>query len=68
MDSFYCRFPENDCSFDGLLTLLRECLCIKIGLMSIQRLQTACSDLLNYLQKPSNCPNMIRLPTNALRL
>ena len=22
--NFYCRFPENDCSFDGLLTLLRE--------------------------------------------
>ena len=21
---FYCRFPEGDCSFDGLLTLLRE--------------------------------------------
>ena len=21
---FYCRFPENNCSFDGLLTLLRE--------------------------------------------
>ena len=26
--NFYCRFPENDCSFDGLLTLLRKCLCI----------------------------------------
>ena len=26
LDSFYliCRFPENDCSFDGLLTLIRE--------------------------------------------
>ena len=22
--NFYCRFPENDSSFDGLLTLLRE--------------------------------------------
>ena len=22
--NFYCRFPENDCFFDGLLTLLRE--------------------------------------------
>ena len=21
---FFCRFPENDCSLDGLLTLLRE--------------------------------------------
>ena len=24
LTNFYCRFPENDCSFDGLLTLLRE--------------------------------------------
>ena len=23
-NNFYCRFSENDCSFDGLLTLLRE--------------------------------------------
>ena len=22
--NFYCRFPKKDCSFDGLLTLLRE--------------------------------------------
>ena len=31
--------------------------------MSIQRLQTVPSDLPNYLQKPSNCPNVIRLRT-----
>ena len=64
-----CRFPENDCFFDGLSTLLRKCLCIRwlrIILMSIQRLQTACSDLPNYLQKPSNCTNVIRLRTNSL--
>ena len=64
-----CRFPENDCFFYGLLTLLRKCLCIrwlKIILMSIQRLQTACSDLSNYLHKPTNCKNVIRLRTNSL--
>ena len=22
--NFYCRFPENDCSFDGLCSLLKE--------------------------------------------
>ena len=63
------RFPENDCFSDGLSTLLRKCLCIrwlKIILMSIQRLQTACSDLPNNLQKPSNCTNVIRLRTNSL--
>ena len=26
--NFYCRFPENDSSFNGLLTLLRKCVCI----------------------------------------
>ena len=34
--------------------------------MSIKRLQTACNDLPSYLQKPSNCPNVIRLWMNAL--
>ena len=33
--------------------------------MSIQRLQTACSDLPNYLKKPSNCTDVIRLRTNS---
>ena len=73
MDSFYIisflHFPENDCFFDGLLTLLRKCLCIqwlKIVLTSIQWLQTAFSDLPNYLHKPSNCKNVIRLRKNSL--
>ena len=66
-----CHFPENDCFFDGLLTLSRKCLCIQwskiiLTLKLFQRLQTACSDLPNYLHKPSNCKNVIRLRKNSL--
>ena len=41
---------RNDCSFDGLLKFLRKFLgmrWLKIILMSIQQLQTACSDLVS---------------------
>ena len=60
LTTFIDVFPKTIArSFDGLLTLLRKCLCIrwlKIILISIQRLQTACNDLLDYLQKSPNFP------------
>ena len=57
---FLLPFSRKRLLLRWIVDIVKEMPLYTMVLMSIQLLQTVCSYLLNYLQRPSNCPNVIR--------